>query len=76
MTETERRVANCFDRLELELRTVLAGVPLAKMIEVVHEEREVAMAAIRDRATRRPCGCVDTVPMDGGRCLGCGKILQ
>lgn len=75
-TEIERRVANSFDRIEMMLRGILAGPPLAKALETVEAEKGIALAAVRGDASRRLCGCAESVPMDeNGRCLGCGKIL-
>lgn len=74
-SETERKIGNCFDRLELAVRGILAGPPLAKMLETLSDERKVALAALRENE-RRICGCLETVSMDeSGRCLGCGKVL-
>lgn len=76
-TETERRVSNCFERIELELRGVLAGAPLAKMLETVQREKAVALGALGgEPGERRLCGCLGTCPVDeDGRCLGCGMLL-
>lgn len=75
-TENERRVANSFERIEMMLKGILAGPPLAKALETVEAEKAIALAAVRGEANRA-CGCSTNLPVDedSNRCLGCGQLL-